>query len=67
MMEVWRKEDPPTKNKFPVRIDVPEILEDLGMAKDATEVLKAVGECALIVFYYLLRVGGYCQWKGVPL
>ena len=32
IMEGWRKEDPPTKNKLPVVIDVPEFLEELGMA-----------------------------------
>ena len=31
-----RKEDPPTKKKIPVGIDVPEFLAYLRMAKDAT-------------------------------
>ena len=57
--EGWRKEDQPTKKKIPVGIDVPEFLEELGMAKNATEMEKAVGDCAVINFYYLLRVGGY--------
>ena len=56
-MEGWTKEDPPTKTKLPVGIYVPEFLAELGMAKDATEVVKAVGDCAVITFYYLLRVG----------
>ena len=30
-MEVWRKEDPPTKNKLPVGVDVPELFSELGM------------------------------------
>ena len=59
MMEGWRKEDPPTKKKFPVVIDVPEFLEELGMAKYATDVVKAFGDYALITLYYLLRVGEY--------
>ena len=59
MIEGWRKEDPPTKKKIPVRIDVPEFLEELGMEKDATEMVKVVGDCAVIAFYYLLRVGEY--------
>ena len=42
------KEDPPTKKKLPVVIDVPEFLAYLGMAKDATEVVKSVGEYAVI-------------------
>ena len=50
MMEIWRKENPPTKKKFPVGINVPELLADLGMEKDATEMVKAVGDCAIITF-----------------
>ena len=57
MMEVWRKEDPPTKKIFPVGIDVTEFLAELGMEKYATEKVKAVGDCAVIACYYLLRVG----------
>ena len=59
MMEGWRKEDPPTKKKLPVVIDVPEFLADMGMEKYATEMVKAVGDCAIITFYYLLQVGEY--------
>ena len=59
MMEVWRKYDPLTKKKIPVGIDVPEVLVELGMERDATEIVKAVGDCAVIVFYYLLQVGEY--------
>ena len=58
-MEWWGKEDPPTENKLPVGIDVPECLVDLGMAKDSTEVVKAVGDNALIVFYYFLQLREY--------
>ena len=57
MTEGWRKEDTPTKKKLPVGIDVPEFLAELGMGKDATEMVKAVGDYAVIAFYYLLRVG----------
>ena len=38
-------------------------LEDLGMEKDATEMVKAVGDCAVIAFYYLLQVGEYTVKK----
>ena len=58
-MEGWRKEDPPTKKKLPVGIDVPKFLAESGMAKDATEIVKSVGDFAVIAFYSLLRVGGY--------
>ena len=53
-MEGWRKEDPPTKKKLPLGIDITEFLADLGMEKDATEMVKAVGDCAIIALYYLL-------------
>ena len=33
------------------------------MAKDATEMVKGVGDCAIIAFYYLLRLGGYTVKK----
>ena len=51
-MEGWRKEDPRTKDKLPVVIFVPEFLAELGMEKYATEMVKAVGDCAVIAFYY---------------
>ena len=57
MMERWRKEDPPNKKTFPVGINVPELLAELGMEKDATEMVKAVGNCAIITVCYLLLVG----------
>ena len=62
-MEGWRKEDPPTKEKRPVGIDVPEFLAELGMAKDSTEMVKAVGDLAVITFYYLLQSGKYTAKK----
>ena len=54
MMEGWRKEYPPTKKKLPVGIYVPERLSELGMSKDATEMVKVVVDCTVITFYYLL-------------
>ena len=33
MMEGWRKEDPPTKKKIPMGIDLPEFLAEQGMKK----------------------------------
>ena len=44
-------------------IDVPDFLAELGMEKDAIEMLKAVGYCAEISFYYLLQVGEYTVKK----
>ena len=63
MVEGWRKEDLPTKKKLTVGIDVPEFLSEMGMEKDATELVKAVGDCATIAFYYLLQVGEYTALK----
>ena len=63
MMEGWRKEDPPTKKKIPMGIDLPEFLAELRMEKDATEMVKAVGDCAVTAFYYLLQVGEYTVEK----
>ena len=57
MMEGWKKEDPPTKKNLPMGIDVPEFLAELGMEEYATEMVKSVGDCAIIAFYYFLRVG----------
>ena len=55
-MKGLRKEDPHTQKKLPVGIDVPECLAELGMEKYATEMIQAVGDCAITAFYYLLQV-----------
>ena len=59
MLSGFRKVDPPTMKKMPVEVDIPELLAQTGMECDATELTKAVGDLALITFYYLLRVGEY--------
>ena len=59
MYDGWRKEDPPTKKMLPVEADVPEFLVGVGLQNMATELDRAVGDLALIAFYYLLRVGEY--------
>lgn len=64
MLDGWRQADPATKKKLPVESDVPEFLAGLGQAKDATELTKAVGQCALMGFYYLLRIGEYTKKKS---
>ena len=56
-MEGWRKEDPPTKKNDQWELMYQNVLEELGMEKDANEMLKSVGDCAIIAFYHLLRVG----------
>ena len=44
-------------------LDVSDFLADLGMEKDSTEMVKSVGDCAVIASGYLLRVGEYTAKK----
>ena len=46
-----------------MEVDVPEFLADAAQSENATEQMKAVGDLALIGYYYLLRVGEYTK-KG---
>jgi hypothetical protein len=59
MLEGFRKEDPPTLKKLPVEVDVPEFMCMLGLVSGATALASAAGDLALIVFYFLWRVGEY--------
>ena len=59
MMEGWKKTDPPTIKKLPVEADVPELLSHIGSLPFSNELDRAIGDLALIAFYYLLRVGEY--------
>ena len=59
MIAGWRKSDPGTKKKLPVEVDVPEQMAQMGRVACAIDVVKAVGDLALIAFYFLLRVGEY--------
>ena len=49
--------------KLPVEADVPELLALASLMKGATELQMAIGDCALIAFYYLCRVGEYTVKK----
>ena len=62
-LDGWRKVDPPTLKKLPVEADVPKFLADLGRAAGASTLVMAIGDYAIIAFYYLLRVGEYAT-KG---
>jgi hypothetical protein len=59
MVDGFAKADPPTMKKLPVEVDVPEYLVKQGQAEGAPATAEAVGDLALIAFYYLLRVGEY--------
>ena len=61
MLDGWRQEDPATKKKLPIESDVPEFMAELGRAEDATELSKAVGDCGLMAYYYILRIGEYTK------
>ena len=54
-------DDLPTMIKLPVEVYVPaDLLSEVGkLSAPATELMKAVVDCALIPFYYLLQVGEY--------
>ena len=59
MIEGWRKSDLGVKKKLPVEVDVPEQMARMGRVACALDMVKAVGDLALIAFYFLLRVGEY--------
>ena len=61
MLDGWRQEDPATKKKLPVEVDVPEFMVELGRAKNTTELTKGKGDLALVAYYYILRVGEYTK------
>ena len=64
MLDGMSRADPPTEKKLPVEADVPEWLAMAGTAPGATELIKAVGDNALIAFYFLLRIGEYSTRPG---
>jgi hypothetical protein len=59
MIDGYTKADPPTQKKLPVEADVPELLIEMGYGKSGSTQSQAVGDLALIAFYYLLRIGEY--------
>ena len=59
MLDGWYKIDPPTIKQLLVEADVPELLAAAGESDRATVPDAALGDLALIAFYYLLRVGEY--------
>jgi len=45
--------------KLPVKADIPKYLVTLGLQPSASAVDKAIGDLALMAFYYLLQIGEY--------
>jgi hypothetical protein len=54
MIEGYNKQDPPTKKMLPVKVNVPELLVEMGYGKSGATHAKAIGDLSLIAFYYLL-------------
>lgn len=59
MIDGMAKEAPLTLKKLPVEVDAPEFIADAGRHKVASPLTAALGDMALIAFYYVLRVGEY--------
>ncbi len=59
MLDNYSKADPPTRKMLPVEADVPKLLVEMGYGKEGTIHTKAIGDLALIAFYYLLQNGEY--------
>jgi hypothetical protein len=57
LLEGYRRNDPPPKFQLAVPLSVPAFMHTY--ARTGTEKQKAVGDMALIAFFYLLRVGEY--------
>ena len=59
MLEGWAKDDPATMKKLPVEADVPELILKWCLRIGATSLMWAMGDWALIAYYWLLRIGEY--------
>lgn len=59
LLEGYRRNDPSPKYKLAVPLTVPAYMYTYG--KSGTAKHKAIGDMALIAFYYLLRVGEYTR------
>jgi hypothetical protein len=44
---------------LPVEVDVPNLLVEMGYGKGGSTHTQAIGDLAMIAFYYLLRIGEY--------
>jgi hypothetical protein len=59
MIDGYTKADPPTKKMLPVEANVLELMVKMGYRKEGLIKAQAVGDLALIAFYYLLHIGEY--------
>ena len=67
-LDGYSKQDPPTKKKLPVEVDVPECIaagKTQGFSAKSNKkyrsdsLMAAIGDLCLIAFYFLLQVGEY--------
>ena len=63
MFAGFKRDDPIPVPEIAVPVSVPEECAKMGLTSAATEKEKAVGDLAIIAFFYLLRVGEYTQKK----
>jgi hypothetical protein len=59
MLDGYSKSDPPTRKMLPVEAYVPNLLVEMGYRKGDSTHTQAIGDLAMIAFYYLLRIGEY--------
>ena len=66
LVEGLKQEDPPATPQLAIPVAVPEQVLSMAMKQEKNKA-KAVGDLALIAFYYLLRMGEYTQPKFVTV
>jgi hypothetical protein len=59
MLNGYSKSDPPIRKMLPVKADVPNLLVEMGYGKEGSTHTQAIGDLAMIAFYYLLQIGEY--------
>jgi hypothetical protein len=59
MLDGYSKAYPPTRKMLPVEADIPKLLVEMGYGKESSIHTQAIGDLALISFYYLLQIGEY--------
>ena len=65
-IEGMRREDPPAIPQLAVQVTVPNEMARTGYASTSS-LLQAIGDLAIIAFYYLLRVGEYTKPRFVTI
>ena len=66
LVEGFRRQDPPATPQLAIPVAVPEQCYNRGY-KSSSYKEQAIGDLALIAFYYLLRVGEYTKPKFITV